>query len=185
MIGLTRDRVKTRLAGPPKPHDPHRRGLRLVPFVLSQEQRGGRTGILANKTARPVPRVSWDVLAAVATGGALGSVLRYGVSVAMQGPLGTLLVNLLGCLGIGALMFVLTELMSPHRLVRPFLGVGVLGGFTTFSTYIIDAVDLVAEQRFLPALGYLFCTVVGALIAVVTGATLAQLVARLFGRERP
>jgi protein CrcB len=55
-----------------------------------------------------------------------------------QFPWTTFAANLLGCLLIGVLTVLITEVFSARRLVRPFLGVGVLGGFTTFSTYAVD-----------------------------------------------
>jgi CrcB protein len=48
---------------------------------------------------------------------------------------------------MGALMVTITELTSPHRLVRPFLGVGVLGGYTTFSTYCVNLQQMLAASR--------------------------------------
>ncbi|CAM06397.1 CrcB protein [Saccharopolyspora erythraea NRRL 2338] len=117
---------------------------------------------------------SWDVLGAVALGGALGSLLRYGAGLAWPGPWSTLSVNVVGCFAIGVLMFVITEVVSTHRLVRPFLGVGVLGGFTTFSTYVADAVHLVVDHRPGLALVYLGATVVAALAAVVAGVVFAR-----------
>ncbi|WP_433323326.1 FluC/FEX family fluoride channel [Spirillospora sp. CA-294931] len=77
------------------------------------------------------------VLAAVSAGGALGALARHAVSVAVPSPWTTMLVNASGCLLIGVLMAVV-ESGRAHRLARPFLGVGVLGGFTTFSAYVVD-----------------------------------------------
>lgn len=129
---------------------------------------------------RPGP--DWKMLAVVALGGALGSVSRYGV--AELSPVSgavfawsTLLVNAVGCLIIGAFMVMLGELWTPHRLVRPFFGVGVLGGFTTFSTYIVDAGGLVAGGRVLLAGIYMACTVVLAIACVVAGAKAARAMA--------
>jgi CrcB protein len=83
----------------------------------------------------------------------------------------TLVVNVVGCLLIGVLMTVITDFVSPHRLVRPFLGVGVLGGFTTFSTSCADTLSLVAAGRPVPALLYLSLTPISALGAVWIGVT--------------
>ena len=124
---------------------------------------------------RTAAAVQWDLLGAVAAGGALGSVLRYGAGLLWPGPLSTLLVNVVGCFAIGVLMHVITEVVSPHRLLRPFVGVGVLGGFTTFSTYVADAVHLVADRHPGLALAYLAGTVPLALVAVVAGLVLARL----------
>jgi fluoride exporter len=126
--------------------------------------------------------VSWDVLAVVAAGGSLGSLLRYGASLAWPGPWSTLLVNVIGCLGIGMLMFMITEVVVAHRLVRPFIGVGVLGGFTTFSTYVVDAMYLVLAGKSEQALTYLLVTVFAALGAVVLGLLLARVSVRVLTR---
>ncbi|WP_019856188.1 fluoride efflux transporter FluC [Actinopolyspora mortivallis] len=120
-------------------------------------------------------RFPWAALA-VALGGALGALARHGVAL-WSGeagfPWSTLLVNVVGCLLLGGLT-VVVETSSVHRLVRPFLGVGVLGGFTTFSAYLVDAGGLLVAQRPVGALVYLLATVVLALAAVVCGAGLAR-----------
>ncbi|HEV7652777.1 MAG TPA: CrcB family protein [Actinophytocola sp.] len=92
-------------------------------------------------------RVHGPVLGVVALGGGLGALARYGLTVLLPTPPGgfpwaTFLVNVLGCLLIGVLMVPVTEVHAAHRLVRPFLGVGVLGGFTTFSTYALEVHSL-------------------------------------------
>lgn len=126
--------------------------------------------------------ITGDVLAAVAAGGAIGSVLRWSTSLVWPGPASTFLVNVLGCLAIGVLMCVITELVTPHRLLRPFLGVGVLGGFTTFSTYVTDALRLALSAP-LAALGYLLATVLCCLLAVFVGMTATRALSRGLRRE--
>ena len=115
------------------------------------------------------------VLAVIAAGGALGSLARYGVNLALPHsggfPVSTLLENVVGCFVLGALLVVLTELRRPHRLVRPFLGTGVLGGFTTFSTYAVDAVT--RDSAAVAAL-YLVGTLALALTASWAGVTLTR-----------
>nr|BFF02391.1 hypothetical protein GCM10020241_40660 [Streptoalloteichus tenebrarius] len=123
-----------------------------------------------------------DVVSAVAAGGALGALARYGVGLALPTrpggfPLATLAVNLLGCLVMGVLMVLVTEVWSGHRLLRPFLGTGVLGGFTTFSSYAVDGQRLLASGRVGVALLYLVGTLVGALLAVLTGMVVTRAVA--------
>ncbi|WP_067535385.1 fluoride efflux transporter CrcB [Nocardia crassostreae] len=113
------------------------------------------------------------VLTAIALGGGLGAVLRYWVSLGVPEAAGipwqTLAVNAIGCLAIGVLMVGITEFWSVHRLVRPFLGIGVLGGFTTFSTYAVEVRRLLESGRTVSAFGYLGGTVVVSLGAVVLG----------------
>ena len=113
----------------------------------------------------------WDLVAAVAAGGVIGAEARYGLSVAIPHgtaafPWSTLVTNLTGCLCIGALMVLLLELTSPHRLARPFLGVGVLGGYTTFSTFAVDTERLVIEHQPLMALIYAGVTASGCILCV-------------------
>jgi len=124
----------------------------------------------------PHPPALWTLVAAVAAGGILGAEARYGLGIAWpHGPDGwpwaTFVVNVSGCLLIGALMVLVTEAFEPHPLVRPFLGVGVLGGYTTFSTYSVDVVALVVTGRAGLALAYLVLTPVAALLAVRAGIT--------------
>ena len=132
------------------------------------------TGV-ADAAAPPRRRVQDPaVLAAVSLGGVLGAEARYGMSVALpheptQIPVSTWLVNTSGCLLIGIMMTVVMELSAPHRLVRPFLGVGVLGGYTTFSTATVEVQQLTLHGRPALALGYLVGTVVAALVAVTAG----------------
>lgn len=113
----------------------------------------------------------WDLLAAVSAGGVLGAEARYGIGLGLPHgadgfPWSTVLINVTGCLVIGALIVVLLELTSPHRLARPFLGVGVLGGYTTYSTFAVDVERMVLAHRPLLALGYLAVTVTGCAVAV-------------------
>lgn len=113
------------------------------------------------------------ILAVIAAGGGLGAILRYGVSVGLPQdgaiPWQTLAVNVIGCFCIGVLMVCITEVWVAHRLLRPFLGVGVLGGFTTFSTFAVEVRRLLESGRIDLALGYLGGTVVASLCAVVLG----------------
>lgn len=125
----------------------------------------------------------WDLVLAVAAGGVAGAEARYGLGelvrhTGRQFPWSTLLINVTGCFLIGALMVLLLELTSPHRLARPFLGVGVLGGYTTFSTFAVDAVRLVDAHRPLVALGYVATTAVACLLAVLVATLATQLVGR-------
>ncbi|MEW2498726.1 fluoride efflux transporter CrcB [Streptomyces nodosus] len=111
------------------------------------------------------------VVAVVSLGGALGATARYAASLlwpTMTGgfPWATFVVNLAGCAVIGVFMVVITEVWAAHRLVRPFFGTGVLGGFTTFSTYAVDIQRLVDTGHPRTALAYLFATVLGALAVV-------------------
>ncbi|MFI5955252.1 fluoride efflux transporter FluC [Cryptosporangium sp. NPDC051539] len=116
----------------------------------------------------------WPVLGAVSAGGVLGALARYGISTAWpHGPdqfaWSTLVVNVSGCFLIGVLMVVVTEVYPQRTLLRPFLGVGFLGGFTTFSTYVVDAGRNATAGAAAVGLVYLAVTVVAALVAVWAG----------------
>jgi CrcB protein len=123
------------------------------------------------------------VLGVIAVGGAAGAEARYGVGLALphgagQWPWATLLINVSGCLLIGVLMVVLLELVHPHPLARPLLGVGVLGGYTTFSTYSTDALDLLRDGHPAAAVGYFLLTPVLAVAAVAVGMAVTRAVGR-------
>jgi CrcB protein len=109
-----------------------------------------------------------------ALGGSLGALARWALEEALPSPGGwpwaTLLINLTGCLLLGALFAVLAA-RSPEPLwARPFLGVGVLGGYTTYSAFAIEVVDLVDDGAPLLAAGYLLVSVLGGVLAVAVGA---------------
>ncbi|MFD7326562.1 fluoride efflux transporter CrcB [Streptomyces sp. NPDC059875] len=117
------------------------------------------------------------VVGAVAAGGALGAAARYGASLVWATPPGafpwtTFAVNVSGCAAIGVLMVLVTEVAAlPHPLVRPFLGTGVLGGFTTFSTYALDTQRLLSAGDTARGVAYMGATVVAALAAVWAATT--------------
>jgi fluoride exporter len=108
----------------------------------------------------------------IAVGGGIGSVLRYGLeravpSAAGSFPVATLVINLLGSLLLGALVVAVTEVWRPHRLLRPALGTGLLGGFTTFSTFAVEVRALALPV----AAAYLAATVAGGLVLAAAGMT--------------
>lgn len=129
--------------------------------------------------ARSGPREA-AVLGVVAAGGVLGTLARYAATLAWPTAAGAFpwtvfVVNAVGCALIGVLMVLTVERSAVTRpLVRPFLGVGVLGGFTTFSTYATDAAKLLARQEVPTALAYAAGTVVAALAGVWAGAALTR-----------
>jgi fluoride exporter len=122
------------------------------------------------------------VLIVIAVGGGVGAVGRYALAQALptrsgQFPWGTFVTNVLGCFLIGVLMVLITEVWSAHRLVRPFLGVGILGGFTTFSTYTVEIRGLLQPGSVGLGFGYLGGTLVGAMLAVIIGVWLTRRIA--------
>jgi CrcB protein len=121
------------------------------------------------------------VLAVIAIGGVLGAEARYGLARAVTHPTGTwpwatLATNVIGSALLGVLMVVVLQRRRPHPLVRPFLGVGVLGGFTTFSTFSLDVQDLLLANRPLVALAYAAASLAGCLAATAGAVALTRAV---------
>lgn len=131
----------------------------------------------------------WDRLAVIALGGALGSGARYGVAEAMPHapgtvPWSTVTVNVSGGFLLGLIMVFLLDEWSPRRYVRPFLGVGFLGGYTTFSTYMLDTLALLEPGQRATAVLYLLGSLVVGLGAVWAGMVAARVLVRLARRSR-
>ena len=115
-----------------------------------------------------------------ALGGALGALARWGVAEALPRddggwPWATLLVNLSGCLLMGVLLGALAGREPEPAWARPLLGVGVLGGYTTYSAFAVEAVELADAGAAVPAAGYVLLSVVGGVLAVAAGVRLARL----------
>ncbi|SEK79496.1 fluoride efflux transporter FluC [Streptacidiphilus jiangxiensis] len=129
-----------------------------------------------------------DVLGVIAVGGGLGSIARYGLARAMPTPAGgfpwaTLITNVVGCAVLGGLMYLVLEVWPPSRYRRPFFGVGVCGGFTTFSTAMVETRGLLDGGHLASAGIYLPASVLLGVLAVLGGAALARAATR--GRLRP
>lgn len=107
----------------------------------------------------------------VAVGGAVGASARWAIDLLSGGvpgtipPAATLGINLAGCFAIGLLASFLVE----RERWRAFLGVGVLGGFTTFSGFAADTVLFLRDGNALVAAVYMTVTVVGCLAAAALG----------------
>lgn len=111
----------------------------------------------------------WTVFQ-VALGGAIGSVLRHLTVAAFSAPLATFLVNVAGCFVMG----VLSVTLASRAQFSPLLMTGILGGFTTFSAFSLDALKLWQSGQTTAALVYIGCTVILSLTAVALGAALAR-----------
>jgi CrcB protein len=127
-----------------------------------------------------MPMVRAYVLAAL--GGALGALARWGVATALSGspgswPWATLLVNLTGCLAIGMLFAVLAARFPASPWLRPFLAVGVLGGYTTYSAFAVEVVRMIEAGVAVAAAGYVVASVLGGVLAVAAGVLLGRTVA--------
>ncbi len=114
-----------------------------------------------------------------ALGGALGALSRWAVAEALPRedggwPWATLVVNLTGCLLIGVLTGALAGRSPEPAWARPFLAVGVLGGYTTYSAFAVEVVGLTDAGRLAPAVGYLLASVAGGVLAVAAGVRAAR-----------
>lgn len=128
-----------------------------------------------------VPPALWKVVAVVAAGGVAGAELRYLVGrllpVSPDFPWATVAVNVAAGLGIGVLMAMLRRYDIAAPLMRPFIGTGIMGGLSTFSTYSTDTFLLIDHGRAWEALGYAALTLVAALAATVLGTVLVAALA--------
>jgi CrcB protein len=121
----------------------------------------------------PEPAPLGPLLLVVAVGGGIGSLARYGIDVALPYgrtdlPVATLLINVVGCLLLGLLVA-----GWPHaRWMRPFLGTGVLGGFTTFSAFALET-DRLLDRAPAVAVAYVALSMVLGLAAAAGGLRLA------------
>jgi CrcB protein len=132
-------------------------------------------------------RLSPAVLVAIALGGALGTVARFLLSAtfsdsARHFPTTTLLVNLSGSLLIGLLIPLVDNFSARAPLVRPFLIVGLLGGWTTYSTLAVDAVVLAKDGHATVGVLSVVATLFGGVALVVCGHALGR---RALGRPAP
>lgn len=121
------------------------------------------------------------VIGAIAAGGAIGALSRYGVSLLLptvpgRFPWGTFTINVVGCALIGVLMVLITDVFTDRPLLRPFVGVGILGGFTTFSTYANETRALLRPGSVPIAAAYFAGTLLCALLAVIVGMALTHAV---------
>lgn len=133
-------------------------------------------------------RSRWDILTAIAAGGVLGSLSRWGVSQLVvpepgRFPWSTYVENVSGGLALGCLMVLVLDVWPSQRLVRPFLGVGLLGGYTTFSTYMLDTRTLLADGHAVTAMTYLFASLATGILAIWLAIALTRLAVDLSRRR--
>ncbi len=132
-------------------------------------------------------RLHGDVLAAIALGGVLGGTARYALELAFAAPAGTFplttwAVNVSGAFLLALLNGAVLERPQPPRLLRPFAGVGFLGAYTTFSTWMVDTDRLLADGHHLTAALNLFCSLLAGATVTVAGLFLGRRV-RARGRH--
>jgi CrcB protein len=144
-------------------------GTRAVGRATRRSQRrwlGGR--------ARP------EVLAVIALGGSLGGPARYAISLAVplatgSFPWATFWANVSGSFLLGVLLTLVIERWPPTRFVRPFAAVGFLGSYTTWSTFVVEADQLVARGHPAMAAGYIVASLAAGLTAVYAGILVGRL----------
>jgi CrcB protein len=119
-------------------------------------------------------------ISSVALGGAIGAVLRYLVNVSPLStvfekfPLPTLAINISGSFLIGFLLILFADKIVVSQSVRMMLVVGLLGAFTTFSTFELEIYGLIRERLFMLAAGYLLLSVVVGFVGLVAGVEIAK-----------
>ncbi len=117
----------------------------------------------------------------VAIGGAIGSCLRYGIGlingVEDTKGLGTFIVNVAGCFVIGAL-FSIASRWDISEYYRVFLFMGLLGGFTTFSSYALDILSMSQQGEYLNAILYFLLTNILGIIAALIGMSFVNIIAK-------
>lgn len=125
--------------------------------------------------------IQFDTIFAVAAGGGLGAMLRYGASGAVYQwtgedfPYGTLLVNVLGSLILGFIVQMTETRVVPGPQMKMFLTVGLCGGFTTFSTFSMETWRMLAEGSYLLAAVNAAGSVFLCLVGVYAGIVLARM----------
>jgi fluoride exporter len=153
--------------------------------VSAMPESAASARMAAGQAHRPSGPGVADV-AAVAGGGGLGSVARYLLTAAFPAgagfPWAVFAVNVSGCFLLGLLMIYLLEVWPPRRFLRPFLAIGVLGGYTTFSTYAGGVMTMLTRHAFALADAYALSSVLAALIAVWAGLKAGRAAATRSGR---
>jgi CrcB protein len=124
--------------------------------------------------------LSMPPLVLTMAGGAIGAGFRYLASTAalrtfgIGFPWGTLGINILGGFFMGVLVATLSRVGNGGEPWRLFLGVGILGGFTTFSAFSLEAWAMIERGQALPAIGYIAASVLGSVAALALGLTMVR-----------
>lgn len=124
-----------------------------------------------------------DVLAVVALGGMFGATARYGIACALpthagQFPWATFWTNLSGSLVLGALVVVLVARAPSGRYLRPFLATGVIGAYTTMSTYLVETALLIKDGHAATGLLYGAGSLAAGIGLAAAGLTVARRLVR-------
>jgi CrcB protein len=124
--------------------------------------------------------MQWGVVATVALGGALGSVIRYLVAGAVQPnwwpgfPFGIFVVNITGGLAMGLITAMAALKLNLSAEMRAFLTTGILGGYTTFSTFSLDSAMLIERGAYAQAAAYVVGSAVLSIVALFAGLWLVR-----------
>jgi fluoride exporter len=163
------------------------------PWGMLDVEPDDRAGSTAPQTGtgrqdRSPRRFPLDILAAIALGGVIGTAGRYAVAeavpVADDGfPTATFLVNVLGAFLLGIVVVLSLDRLPPSRYLRPFVATGIMGAFTTFSTFAVEAVLLVDHDRAALAAAYVGATLAVGLTAAWLGIVAARSLPRRPSRE--
>jgi CrcB protein len=133
---------------------------------------------------------AWRSLAAVALGGGIGASARFELAEIFAAPTPpafptlTLAINVAGAFLLGGLMALIVDLWPPTRYVRPLVGIGILGGFTTFSTFVVEGDRLIEAGQTGLALAYVIVSLLLGLVAVALGTSVAHRVWPAIARPR-
>lgn len=120
------------------------------------------------------------IVLALGCGGIVGALARYAVSLALpitqgQFPWSTFIINVTGSAVLGFLLTLLIEQFPRGRLVRPLIGTGVIGAYTTFSTFEVDALLLFRGHHILTGVSYVIASLLAGLLAVWLGVSGARM----------
>ncbi|RNI36666.1 fluoride efflux transporter CrcB [Hanamia caeni] len=119
------------------------------------------------------------IILAVGLGSFIGGICRYLVTLFIQNkflttfPFGTMFVNVLGCFLIG-IIYALSDRGSLSPLWRMFLATGMMGGFTTFSTFSNETVSMLRDAEYVPAFSYIAFSIIIGLAATIGGISLIK-----------
>ena len=119
------------------------------------------------------------IILAVGLGSFIGGICRYLVTLFIQNkflttfPFGTMFVNVLGCFLIG-IIYALSDSGSLSPLWRMFLATGMMGGFTTFSTFSNETVSMLRDAEYVPAFSYIAFSIIIGLAATIGGISLIK-----------
>lgn len=135
-------------------------------------------------------RVRPDVLAVIALGGMLGAAARFKLAEALpteegRFPWATFWTNLSGSFLLGFLLILLLERFPPTRYVRPFLATGILGAYTTMSTYAVETALLFNDGHAVTALLYGLGSLAAGIFLAYAGIVAARLTPQRLHREGP